>query len=94
MSEITQVAQGGDGLAQSRGAPQEVYIADELKDKDEALTFLRKEEVGDESQYVDERALLRKIDWMVMPLMFCCYLLEYLDKSLCKCFRLEHWITA
>ena len=29
-----------------------------------------------------ERRLLRKIDWMIMPLMSCCYTLQYLDKTL------------
>lgn len=54
----------------------------DIKDGDAALKFLRKEEVGDEVEYVDEKKLIRKIDLMVMPLMFWCYLLEYLDKSL------------
>lgn len=76
-----------EGPVQDTLAFQEAITPDEVKDSDEALTFLRKEEVGDESQYVDEKALLSKIDWMVMPLMFCCYLLEYLDKSLCKFLR-------
>lgn len=61
---------------------QDTITPDEIKNDDDALIFLRKEEIGDETSYVDEKALLRKIDWMVMPLMFCCYLLEYLDKSL------------
>ena len=30
----------------------------------------------------DEQKLLRKIDFMIMPLMFCCYCLQYLDKTL------------
>ncbi|KAJ6114448.1 MFS general substrate transporter [Penicillium sp. IBT 16267x] len=79
---MARTPQGAEGPAQSTPAFQEAITPDEVKDSDEALTFLRKEEVGDEGQYVDEKALLRKIDWMVMPLMFCCYLLEYLDKSL------------
>lgn len=57
---------------------------DGIKDGDEALDFLRNKSVGDELQYVDEKKLLRKIDFMVMPLMFFCYFLQYLDKSLCK----------
>ena len=51
---------------------------------DKALEFLRAEEVGDEIEFVNEKQLVRKIDWMVMPLMWCCYMLEFLDKSLCK----------
>jgi len=30
----------------------------------------------------DEKALVRKIDWMIMPLMWCCYVAQYLDKTL------------
>lgn len=63
---------------------QDTISQDTLKNADDALEFLRKEEIGDEGEYVDEKKLVRKIDWMVMPLMFLCYFLEYLDKSLCK----------
>jgi hypothetical protein len=31
-----------------------------------------------------EKALVRKIDWMIMPLMWSCYCLQYLDKTLGK----------
>lgn len=31
---------------------------------------------------VDERTLYRRIDWHIMPLMFFCYLLQFLDKVL------------
>lgn len=29
---------------------------------------------------VDVRALRRKIDWHIVPLMFCCYTMQFLDK--------------
>ncbi|KAI7314689.1 major facilitator superfamily transporter [Hortaea werneckii] len=53
-----------------------------VRDGDAALDFLRGEAVAGEAEAIDERKLLRKIDWMVVPLMFACYLLQYLDKSL------------
>lgn len=53
-----------------------------VRDGDAALDFLRGEAVAGEAEAIDERRLLRKIDWMVVPLMFACYLLQYLDKSL------------
>ena len=31
---------------------------------------------------VDEKTLYRRIDWHIMPLMFFCYLLQFLDKVL------------
>ncbi|KAJ5748599.1 uncharacterized protein N7511_010295 [Penicillium nucicola] len=48
---------------------------------DAALDFLRSEDVADLSE-VDEKALVRKIDWMIMPLMWAAYNLQYLDKVL------------
>jgi len=51
---------------------------------DAALQFLRHEEGAEEGEIVgvDEKKLLRKIDLMVMPLMFGAYLSQYFDKSL------------
>lgn len=56
------------------------------KDADKALEFLRVNEDGEVGTVVavDEKALVRKIDWMIVPIMFACYFLQYLDKSLCK----------
>ncbi|UPX15484.1 uncharacterized protein EKO05_0005930 [Ascochyta rabiei] len=54
------------------------------KDADKALEFLRLNEDGEEGTVVsiDEKTLIRKIDWMIVPIMFACYFLQYLDKSL------------
>ncbi|OJD39878.1 allantoate permease [Diplodia corticola] len=55
-------------------------------DGDEALRFLAAEATAltahDLSCVVDEYALVRKIDRMIIPLMWCCYCLQYLDKTL------------
>lgn len=48
---------------------------------DAALEFLRKEGTAEMSE-LDEKKLVRKIDWMIMPLMWGCYNLQYLDKVL------------
>jgi hypothetical protein len=48
---------------------------------DAALEFLRTEDIADITE-VDEKALVRKIDWMIMPLMWAAYNLQYLDKVL------------
>lgn len=53
------------------------------RDGDKALDFLRREAEVGEGENIDEKQLVRKIDRMIVPLMFCCYLLQYLDKSLC-----------
>lgn len=52
------------------------------RDGDKALDFLRSEAEVGEGEEIDEKKLVWKIDKMVVPLMFCCYLLQYLDKSL------------
>lgn len=57
---------------------------------DEALKFLaRKDSTEEKTVFADEsddnpatRALIRKIDWMVMPILCGIYLLQFLDKSL------------
>lgn len=51
---------------------------------DAALEYLRAGEVATFSD-VDEKKLLRKIDWMVVPLMWAIYFLQYLDKILSQC---------
>jgi MFS family permease len=52
------------------------------KNADVALDFLRHEGNVPEMTAADEKRLLRKIDVMIMPLMWCCYCLQYLDKTL------------
>ncbi len=33
-----------------------------------------------DSSPIDIKALRRKIDWRIVPLMFCCYTMQFLDK--------------
>jgi hypothetical protein len=51
---------------------------------DEALHFLdHNRDVSDGGlPEVDDKKLMRKVDWMLMPLMFACYFLQYSDKTL------------
>ncbi|KAL1865883.1 hypothetical protein Daus18300_006995 [Diaporthe australafricana] len=51
------------------------------KDADAALEFLYAEETTIMTD-VDEKKLVRKIDWRIVPLMWACYNLQYLDKTL------------
>ena len=51
---------------------------------DEALDFLKNQHDVGELTSEGERRLLRKIDWMIMPVMWSCYTLQYLDKTLGK----------
>lgn len=47
---------------------------------DAAVVYLKKHAVGAPHSEVDLRALRRKIDQHLMPCMFCCYILQFLDK--------------
>src|SRR5690242_11244840 len=76
---------------QARETKDPVHVDEEApekgayKDADKALEFLRVNEDGEEGTVVsiDEKTLIKKIDWMIVPIMFACYFLQYLDKSLC-----------
>lgn len=46
--------------------------------RDEAVKYL--DNHGSETSNVDLVALRRKIDWHLLPFMFCCYILQFLDK--------------
>jgi hypothetical protein len=60
-----------------------VAVLDETsKDGDEALRFLKSQHAVGEMTAEEEKKLVRKIDWMIMPLMWSCYCLQYLDKTL------------
>lgn len=52
------------------------------RNADDALDFLQHEGAVREMTEEDEKTLRRKIDWMIMPLMWSCYCLQYLDKTL------------
>ena len=47
---------------------------------DEALKFLHGDIDHGLVTAVDEKKLLRKIDWMIVPLMWSCYFLQYLGE--------------
>ncbi|KAK8198629.1 hypothetical protein M8818_006496 [Zalaria obscura] len=60
-------------------------VVGEIRDvtkADAALDFLRHEGTVGELTPEQNKKILRKIDWMIMPLMWCCYCLQYLDKTL------------
>ena len=53
------------------------------KQVDEALAFLDQSDVSEGTfSEVDDKKLMRKVDWTLMPLMFACYYLQYSDKTL------------
>ena len=72
----------GQGKQHLTADTPEVGIVKDVKNADAALDFLRHEGDARVMTKQDEKKLVRKIDFMVMPLMFCCYCLQYLDKTL------------
>jgi len=54
---------------------------------DAALRFLKSQHAVGALTAAEEKKLVRKIDWMIMPLMWSCYCLQYLDKTLGKTTR-------
>ena len=56
------------------------------KDADDALEFLRSQDETAVFDDVSEKKLMRKVDGMLMPLMFMCNYLQYTDKTLSKYF--------
>jgi hypothetical protein len=76
-----------------------ISIGDEklaLREVDAALQFLRQEDPAGELDEVAEKKLLRKIDRLIMPLLFGCYLFQYMDKSLsmsCPVMRVSRFLA-
>jgi hypothetical protein len=58
------------------------HVKQSPKNGDEALNFLKNAHDVRELTPEGEKKLVRKIDWMIMPLMWCTYCLQYLDKTL------------
>ena len=59
-----------------------IGVVKDVRNADAALDFLRHEGTTAPMTPADEKALVRKIDWYIMPLMWSCYCLQYLDKTL------------
>jgi len=66
----------------SRAASVDEKILASSKDVDEALQFLHSNAATAQLTDIDEKKLMRKVDWMMMPLMFAVYYLQYTDKTL------------
>ncbi|KAF1960849.1 hypothetical protein CC80DRAFT_544242 [Byssothecium circinans] len=83
MSELIILAKTGqDEINDIRRSEEGTEKGTVYRDADTALEFLKYNETGTEQDVVDEKALVRKINWMIVPIMFACYFLQYLDKSL------------
>lgn len=61
---------------------QENNVSDSKSQVDDALKFLRNHSETVSMTSTEEKALVRKLDWMLMPLMAVVYNLQYLDKTI------------
>lgn len=59
--------------------PEARVVAGEIPGEGEGEDVTQKK-IDDDVE--EERKLLRKIDWMIVPLAWACYTLQYLDKTL------------
>ena len=79
-----EIAQGTKELAIANAPIENFDLADEkvaIRQVDAALQFLRTEGDVVEGE-INERKLIWRIDFLVMPLMFAVYTFQYIDKSL------------
>lgn len=60
----------------STNSPVEGSI--ESKDLDKAYLYLNHQ--AQDYEHVNLKALRRKIDWWIVPIMFACYTLQFIDK--------------
>lgn len=62
-------------------AASPIVGAERDDDVDDAFKYLHDHAVaGSESTSINLAALRRKIDWRIVPIMFACYVLQFIDK--------------
>lgn len=66
----------------------------EMNDIDAAWSFLNKSHNADDVSNVDIKALRRKVDWRIVPLMFGCYTLQFLDKVILNVSRFQPYFVS
>ena len=50
------------------------------KDQDQALRFLERMETNGQIAEFNINQIQRKVDWRIVPLMFLCYTMQFIDK--------------
>lgn len=81
MEDIAQIT-GTDASKMANAEAHDDEKAMLIADADDALQFLRQHEVTGEVVTIDDKKLMRRVDWLLMPLMFSVYYLQYTDKTL------------
>lgn len=75
-----QLKSEGEGDVSSNDVPDSAILNDS-KDLDQAFHYLQNARPNPESG-TDLEALRRKIDWRIVPVMFCAYTMQFIDKVL------------
>lgn len=65
----------------STDSKDEISHSTTLRDLDQAYYYLQRTGANVEAD-VNLRSLRRKIDWRIVPLMFCAYTMQFIDKVL------------
>ena len=68
-----------DGLEDGSSAVSEKIHRIPSADVDNALHFLQ-DGKSMEAAGVDDKRLVRKVDWRIVPIMFACYTMQFVDK--------------
>lgn len=56
-----------------------------VRDLDQAFWYVQESSIRNDvypASASDLRALRRKVDWHIVPIMFCCYTMQFIDKVL------------
>jgi hypothetical protein len=64
---------------ETTSAASPTFRAERDDDLDEAFKYLH-DHTDAESAGIDLAALRRRIDWRIVPIMFACYVLQFVDK--------------
>lgn len=73
-------------VADTRAEPARINeTSQQGRDLDQAFWFVQRSSIGNDAYSTsasDLKALRRKIDWHIVPIMFCCYTMQFIDKVL------------
>ena len=72
-------------VADTGTEPTRPDINQTARDLDQAFWYVQKSSVGNDTyptSGTDLKALRHKIDWHIVPIMFCCYTMQFIDKVL------------
>jgi hypothetical protein len=88
---VSPLEEKGDRVCVSQDSPKDRFdgpashpmehVVCVVKDPDQAYHFLQKAgRVQGEDELLNLQALRRKIDQRILPIMFCCYTIQFIDK--------------